>query len=161
MPDRIAYQLAYDEGIRTRTEANARLEAYRTRVTQVFLADLVGAGAAMSGLIRLDTAEVQVPYLWLYVVVSGVAVTFAAFVWMTWGVRSRFRNDPRRMIHYGDDHDMFPTDDMVLKDLALWLARSNNLLHRKVHRRCWSMYPSMAGVLVTIVGLIGLYSSVL
>ena len=163
MTDRIAYRLAYDEGIRTRTEFNDRLEDYRTRVTQVFLADLVGAGAAMSGLIRLDPDKVQVPQSWLYVVVAGVAVTFIAFVWMTWGVQSWFRHEPLLMVHhYGDDdRKMFPTDDAVLKDLALWLSRRNDLLRRKVQWRCWSIYPAMVGVLVTIVGLVGLYASVL
>lgn len=161
-PGRIAYRLAYDEGIRTRTETNDRLEAYRTRVTQVFLADLVGAGAAMSGLTRLDTDKVQVPYPWLYVVVAGVAVTFAAFVWMTWGLQGRFRQEPLMMVHhYGDNPRMYQTDDAVLKDLALWLGRRNATLHRKVQRRGWSIYLSMIGVLVTVVGLIGLYASVL
>lgn len=159
---RIAYRLAYDEGVRTRAETNTRLESYRTRVTQVFLADLVGAGAAMSGLSRLDPDEVQVPQSWLYIVGAGVALTFVAFVWMTWGVKSWFRHQPLLMVHhYGDDHKMFPTDDTVLKDLALWLGRRNDLLHSKVQRRCWSIYPAMVGVLVTIVGLVGLYASVL
>ena len=63
---------------------------------------------------------------------------------------------------YGDDpKTRFQTDDSVYRDLALHLEISNGEIARIVVSRCRSIYVSLAGVLLTLVGLGGIYADVL
>lgn len=131
---RAAYRLAYDEGVRSRGGLIDLLEQYRNRVTGIFFADLIAAGAALSGLQR--SSEPPPSLVWLVLVGLGTSCTLAAAVWLLWEVRGPFRNSSRVMVVYGDSDDSYPTDDAVLRDLSLWLDKTNKRLARKITRRC-------------------------
>ena len=167
---RVAYELAYREGIRSRDSWSDQLEQYRNRVAGFFIADLIAAGTALGGIGRMQDGAsgsgsvlAQAPHLaWLIAMIAGVACTFAAAVWILWRAQGWFRLSPRQLVtRYGDAQEQFPDDDSVYKALALWLELDVSDLARTVDRRCWSIYLSIFGVLVTVVGITGMYVSLI
>ena len=149
--ERVAYRLAFEEGLRKQAELITMLEQYRARATQFLAAAVIAAGVGLSG---VDWAKEPPSGGWLLLMLVGLMATLAAAMVLVSGVRANFRLDPRIIVAYGDDRDRLPTDDDIYEELALWLAQLTRILYERVDRRRKWLYVSMLGATMMLVGIV-------
>ena len=64
---------------------------------------------------------------------------------------------PHTLVARGDDDDLFPTDDAVYRDLAIWGDDNVHFLYLQINARRYWLYVSMAGITLELAGLAALH----
>ncbi|MCY4424597.1 MAG: hypothetical protein OXC06_16175 [Acidimicrobiaceae bacterium] len=153
---RVAYRLAYEEVIRWRAELDAQLERIRTRAMAFFAVAVIAAGTGLASF-PTGSPSPRPSVLWVFVIGGGVLVNLAAVPEVLRSPEGPFGDSPYTLVARGDDVDLFPTDNLVYRDLALWGHENVLQLYVQVNARRYWLYVSMAGITLVLAGLAGLH----
>ena len=88
---------------------------------------------------------------------GGVLANLVAVLAVLRSPEGPFGDNPHTLVARGDDVHLFPTDNMVYRDLALWGHENVLLLYLQVNARRYWLYVSMAGIALELVGLAALH----
>ena len=153
----VAYRLAYEEVIRWRAELDAQLDRIRTRAMAFFVVAVLAAGTGLAGFPTTKLSSPSPSVLWVSVIGAGVLANLVAVLAVLRSPEGPFGDSPHTLVARGDDDDLFPTDDLVYRDLALWGDRNILALYLQINdRRRW-LYVNLTGVTAVLVALAALH----
>ncbi len=152
----VAYRLAYEEVVRWRAELDAQLDRIRTRAMAFFGVAVIAAGTGLAGFPTTKLPSSGPSVLWLWVIGAGVVANLAAVLAVLRSPVGPFGDSPREMVAWGDS-SMFPTDDMVYRDLALWGDRNVQALYLQINARRKWLYVNLTGVTAVLVAIAALH----
>lgn len=153
---RVAYRLAYEEVVRWRAELDAQLDRIRTRAMAFFGVAVIAAGTGMAGIPTTKLPSSGPSVLWLSVIGAGVLANLAAVLAVLRSPVGPFGDSPREIVGWGDGR-LFPTDDLVYRDLALWGDRNVQALYLQINARRKWLYVNLTGVTAVLVALAALH----
>jgi len=154
---RVAYRLAYEEVVRWRAELDAQLDRIRTRAMAFFGVAVIAAGTGLAGIPTTKLPSSGPSVLWLSVIGAGVLANLAAVLAVLRSPVGPFGDSPYTLVEQGDDVELFPTDDMVYRDLALWGDRNVQALYLQINARRKWLYVNLTGVSAVLVALAALH----
>lgn len=154
---RAAYRLAYEEVVRWRAELDAQLDRIRTRAMAFFAVAVIAAGTGLAGFPTTKVPSSSPSVLWMSVIGAGVLANLAAVLAVLRSPEGPFGDSPHTLVERGDDVDLFPTDDMVYRDLALWGNRNVLELYLQINARRKWLYVNLTGVTAVLVALAALH----
>ena len=152
----VAYRLAYEEVIRWRAELDAQLDRIRTRAMAFFAVAVLAAGTGLAGFPTTKLPSSSPSVLWVSVIGAGVLANLAAVLAVLRSPVAPFGDSPRQMVGWGD-RSLFPTDDAVYRDLALWGDRNVQALYLQVNARRYWLYVNLTGVTAVLAALAALH----
>ena len=94
--------------------------------------------------------------LWLLVIGAGVLANLAAVLAVLRSPVGPFGDSPRKIVGWGDG-GLFPTDDMVYRDLALWGDINVQALYLRINAHRKWLYVNLTGVTAVLVALAALH----
>ena len=153
----VAYRLAYEEVVRWRAELDAQLDRIRTRAMAFFAVSVIAAGTGLAGFPTTKLPSSGPSVLWLSVIGVGVLANLAAVLVVLRSPEGPFGDSPYTLVARGDDVDLFPTEDMVYRDLAIWGERNVLELYLQINARRKWLYVNLAGVTAVLVALAALH----
>ena len=154
---RVAYRLAYEAALEWTAGSYATLEAFRNRAAGFLAAAViaVAAGIGVSGIPHPEATRGCLTWIGLLVAAQGFAASFVGAVALMRPLKGPFVLKPKTLAEgYGDEPKTFPTDDATYRTLAMWGQTECSNLADAVQRRCRWLYVSMAGLPVTVVGVV-------
>ena len=154
---RVAYRLAYEEVVRWRAELDAQLDRIRTRAMAFFAVAVIAAGTSLAGFPSTKLPLSSPSVLWVSVIGAGVLTNLAAVLAVLRSPEGPFGDSPYTLVERGDDIDLFPTDGMVYRDLALWGDINVQELYLQINARRRWLYVSLAGVTAVLAALAALH----
>ena len=152
----VAYKLAYEEVIRWRAELDAQLDRIRNRAMAFLAVAVIAAGTGLASF-PTEPAAARPSVLWMFEIGAGVLVNLVAVLVVLGSPEGPFGDNPHALVARGDDVDMFPTDSMLYRDLALWGHENVLLLYVQVNARRYWLYVSIAGIALELAGLAALH----
>ena len=152
-----AYRLAYEEVVRWRAELDAQLDRIRTRAMAFFAVAVIAAGTGLAGFPSTELPSSSPSVLWVSVIGAGVIANLVAVLAVLRSPEGPFGDSPYTLVERGDDIDLFPTDDMVYRDLALWGDRNIQELYLQINARRRWLYVNLAGITAVLVALAALH----
>ena len=154
---RAAYRLAYEEVVRWRAELDAQLDRIRTRAMAFFGVAVIAAGTGLAGFPTTKLPSSGPSVLWLSVIGAGVLANLAAVLAVLRSPEGPFGDSPYTLVARGDDVDLFPTDDLVYRDLALWGHTNVLELYLQIDARRKWLYVNLTGVTAVLAALAALH----
>ena len=154
---RAAYRLAYEEVVRWRAELDAQLDRIRTRAMAFFAVAVIAAGTGLAGFPTPDLPSSGPSDLWTTVIGAGVLANLVAVLVVLRSPEGPFGDSPTALVAQGDNVDLFPTDDTVYRELALWGDRNVQELYLQINTRRKWLYVNLAGVTAVLVALAALH----
>ena len=153
----VAYRLAYEEVIRWRAELDAQLDRIRTRAMAFFVVAVLAAGTGLAGFPTTKLSSPSPSVLWVSVIGAGVLANLVAVLVVLRSPEGPFGDSPHTLVARGDDVDLFPNDDAVYRDLAIWGDNNVHFLYLQINARRYWLYVSMAGITLELAGLAALH----
>ena len=153
----VAYRLAYEEVVRWRAELDVQLDRIRTRAMAFFAVAVIAAGTGLAGFPTTKLPSSSPSVLWLSVIGVGVLANLAAVLAVLRSPEGPFGDSPHTLVARGDDVDLFPTDDVVYRDLALWGDRNVQALYLQINARRYWLYVNLTGVTAVLAALAALH----
>ncbi|WP_419838759.1 hypothetical protein [Candidatus Poriferisodalis sp.] len=154
---RAAYRLAYEEVVRWRAELDAQMDRIRTRSMAFFAVAVIAAGTGLAGFPTTKPPLASPSVLWMTVIGAGVFANLVAVLAVLRSPEGPFGDSPHALVAQGDDVDLFPTDDAVYRDLALWGDSNVQELYLQFNARRKWLYVSLAGVTAVLGALAALH----
>ena len=149
--------MAYEEVVRWRAELDAQLDRIRTRAMAFFAVAVIAAGTGLAGFPTTKVPSSNPSVMWLSVIGAGVLANLVAVLAVLRSPEGPFGDSPRTLVARGDDLELFPTNDLVYRDLALWGDRNVQALYLQINdRRRW-LYINLTGVTAVLVALAALH----
>ena len=91
------------------------------------------------------------------VIGAGVLANLVAVLAVLRIPEGPFGDSPYTLVAQGDDVDLFPTDDAVYRDLALWGDRNVQALYLQINARRKWLYVNLAGITAVLAALAALH----
>lgn len=145
--------MAYEEVVRWRAELDAQLDRIRTRAMAFFAVAVIAAGTGLAGFPSTKLPSSNPSVLWVSVIGAGVLANLAAVLAVLRSPEGPFGDSPYTLVARGDDIELFPTDDLVYRDLALWGDMNVQALYLRINARRRWLYLNLAGVTAVLVAL--------
>ena len=154
---RVAYRLAYEAALDWRDGSYAKLEAFRNRAAGLLSATVIamGAGIGVTGVAGESASRGDLTWIGVSVAGTGLALSLLA----SWALMRRlegpFVMEPEKLAkNFGDNPARSPTDDATYSAIALFGQRECSRLADDVTRRCRWLNVSLAGLPVTVAGVV-------
>ena len=152
---RVAYRLAYEAMLDWRDGSYTKLEAFRNRAAVL----LSVTGIVMAAGIGVTAGEdvTRGCLTWVGVSVAGIGLILslvAAYALMR-PLKGPFVVEPEKLLtNFGDNPEQYRNDDATYRAIALFGQARCDKLEEDVKRRCSWLVMSMAGLVVTVVGVV-------
>ena len=118
-----------------------------------FAVAVIAAGTGLAGFPSTKLPSSNPSVLWVSVIGAGVLANLAAVLAVLRSPEGPFGDSPYTLVARGDDIELFPTDDLVYRDLALWGDMNVQALYLRINARRRWLYLNLAGVTAVLVAL--------
>jgi len=121
-----------------------------------FAVAVIAAGTGLASF-PAEPPSAHPSVLWMLVIAAGVFTNLTAVLAVLRSPEGPFGDSPYELVARGDNVDLFPTDDLVYRDLALWGHENALRLYRQVNARRYWLYVSMAAITLELAGIAALH----
>lgn len=118
---------------------------------------MIAAGTGLAGFPTTKLPSSSPSVLWMSVIGAGVLANLVSVLVVLRSPEGPFGDSPYTLVARGDDIDLFPTDDTVYRDLALWGDTNVLDLYLQINARRKWLYVNLAGVTAVLAALAALH----